>query len=69
MEERRLSQEQLQRTMEEQNKLLAQILGFVSPIAAFFTALKVVLKGIAWVVSGSAAAYAVWEAMKAYARQ
>ena len=69
MDERRLSQEQLQRTMEQQNALLTQILGFISPVAAFFQALKVVLKGIAWAASSSAAIYGLWEALNAYALQ
>lgn len=66
MEERRISQQELLRTLQEQNAMLAQILSFIAPIAAFFNALKLVTKFAAVLVGIGTTLYVVYDWVKAF---
>ena len=54
--------------LEEQNELLGQILGFIKPVAAFFSAMKVVVTFAAGILAAFVAAYTAWEWLRDYIR-
>ena len=68
MEERRQDMHKLMSAMADQNDLLAaqnellkQICAFITPVSAFFAALKNFVIFMAWVVGAIGAGYAAWQ--------
>lgn len=64
MEERRASDRKLNALLEEQNALLREVVGFITPIAQFFQSASVVMKFFGWLAAAIATVYGLITAAK-----